>query len=370
MTNDEKTCAIALTLCEGIGHINAKRLIDEMGSATAVFENRLHLRELIPDVSQRLVDMLDNPEAFKRAEKELNFAEKNNITCLTIKDEHYPSRLRECEDAPIALFYKGNANMNCLHIIAMVGTRMATQYGKQFCADFVRDLAFLCPDVVIVSGLAYGIDIHSHRAALDNHLPTIGVLAHGLDRIYPSQHRQTATEMLSNGGLLTEFLTGTEPDAYNFISRNRIVAGMTDATIVVESAIKGGSLVTASLANTYNRDCFAVPGKINDEKSIGCNHLIRDSKASLITNAEDFVNAMGWQTTPAKPEAIQRNLFVDLTDDEAMVVNLLQQRGDLHVNTLTVEANMPIHQLTSLLFGLEMKGVVKALVGGVYHLLA
>lgn len=370
MTNDEKTCAIALTLCEGVGHINAKRLIDEMGSASAVFENRLHLCELIPDVSQRLVDILDCPEAFKRAEKELDFVEKNNITCLTIKDENYPSRLRECEDAPVVLFFKGIANLNGLHMVSMVGTRMATQYGKQFCADFVRDLAALCPDVMIVSGLAYGIDIHSHRAALDNHLPTIGVLAHGLDRIYPSQHRQTATEMLSNGGLLTEFLTGTEPDAYNFISRNRIVAGMTDATIVVESAIKGGSLVTASLANTYNRDCFAVPGRINDEKSKGCNHLIRDNKASLITNAEDFVNAMGWQASSAKPEAIQRNLFVDLTDEETLVVNLLQQRGDLHVNTLTVEANMPIHQLTSLLFGLEMKGVVKALVGGVYHLLA
>ena len=370
MTNDEKTCAIALTLCEGIGHINAKRLIDEMGSAAAVFENRLHLRELIPDISQRLVDMLDCPDAFERAKKELDFAEKNHITCLTIKDENYPSRLRECDDAPIVLFFKGNADMNRLHVVSMVGTRMATQYGKQFCTDFVRDLAALCPDVMIVSGLAYGIDIHSHRAAIANHLPTIGVLAHGLDRIYPSQHRQTATEMLSNGGLLTEFLTDTEPEAYNFVSRNRIVAGMTDATIVVESAIKGGSLVTASLANTYNRDCFAVPGRINDEKSKGCNYLIRDSKASLITNAEDFINAMGWQTPSAKPDAIQRNLFVDLTEEEALVVNLLQQRGDLHVNTLTVETNMPIHQLTSLLFGLEMKGVVKALVGGVYHLLA
>ena len=260
--------------------------------------------------------------------------------------------------------------MNRLHIIAMVGTRMATTYGKQFCADFVRDLAVLCPDVVIVSGLAYGIDIHSHRAALANHLPTIGVLAHGLDRIYPYHHRQTAKEMISNGGLLTEYLTETNPDPFNFVERNRIVAGMTDATIVVESAQKGGSLITASLANSYNRDCFAVPGKIGDEFSKGCNQLIRDNKASLITNAEDFVNAMGWQTSSSKPEAIQRNLFVDLSDDEALVVKILQQRGDLHVNTLTVEANMPIHQLTSLLFGLEMKGVVKALVGGVYHLLA
>ncbi|MCR4765773.1 MAG: DNA-processing protein DprA [Bacteroidaceae bacterium] len=369
MTNDERICAIALTLCEGIGHINAKRLIDEMGSATAVFENRLHLREIIPDVNQRLIDVLDCPEAFKRAEKELTFAENNHITCLTIKDEAYPSRLRECEDAPTILFFKGHANLNRLHIISMVGTRMATPYGKDFCETFVRDLAFLCPDVMIISGMAYGIDIHSHRAALANHLPTIGVLAHGLDRIYPHKHRKTAIDMLSNGGLLTEYLTGTEPDAYNFVSRNRIVAGMADATIVVESAPKGGSLITASLANTYNKDCFAVPGRINDELSKGCNQLIKENKAALITNAEDFVKAMNWKTSSAKPEAIQRNLFVDLTPDEELVVNLLKQRGDMHINTLTVDANMPIHKLTTLLFGLEMKGVLKALVGGVYHLL-
>jgi DNA processing protein len=370
MTYDERICAIALTQCEGIGHINAKRLIEELGSASAVFENRLCLKDFIPDVNQKLVDMLDCPEAFKRAEKELNFIEKNHINCLTIKDEAYPSRLRECEDAPLVLFFQGNADLNSLHIVSMVGTRRATPYGKLFCESFVRDLAALCPDVMIISGLAYGIDIHSHRAALANHLPTIGVLAHGLDRIYPYYHRQTATEMLSNGGLLTEYLTGTEPDGFNFVSRNRIVAGMSDATLVVESALKGGSLITASLANTYNRDCFAVPGRIDDELSIGCNQLIRDNKASLISNAEDFVNAMGWQKISAKPAAIQRNLFVDLTPEETLVANLLQQRGDLHVNTLTVETNLPIHKVTSLLFGLEMKGVVKALVGGVYHLLA
>ena len=227
----------------------------------------------------------------------------------------------------------------------------------------------MCPDVLIVSGLAYGIDIHSHRAALANGLTTIAVLAHGLDRIYPPSHRQTAVNMLNNGGLLTEYLPGTNPDSFNFVARNRIVAGMADATLVVESASKGGSLITAELANVYNRDCFAVPGRINDEFSKGCNQLIRDNKASLITQAEDLVNVMGWQQKDAKPEAIQRNLFVDLTPEEALIAKILKERGDLHMNNLTVEANLPIFKLTPILFSLEMKGVVKALVGGVYHLL-
>ena len=368
MTN-EKIASIALTLCEGIGHINAKRLIDEMGSATAVFENRLQLPELLPEVHQRVVDLLDCPDAFKRAEQELAFCEKNSIHCLTLKDAAYPSRLRECEDAPVVLFFKGEADLNKLHVLSMVGTRRATEYGKEFCASFVKDLAALCPDVLIVSGLAYGIDIHSHRAALANGLTTIAVLAHGLDRIYPPSHRQTAVNMLNNGGLLTEYLPGTNPDSFNFVARNRIVAGMADATLVVESASKGGSLITAELANIYNRDCFAVPGRINDEFSKGCNQLIRDNKANLITQAEDLVNVMGWQQKDAKPEAIQRNLFVDLTPEEALIAKILKERGDLHMNNLTVEANLSIFKLTPILFSLEMKGVVKALVGGVYHLL-
>ena len=370
MNNDERFYAIALTLCQGIGRINAKRLIDETGSATSVFENREHLQELIPAVSQRIKEALDNLEALRRAEEELEFVEKNSITCLTLKDEAYPSRLRECEDAPVVLFFKGKMDFNRLHMVAMVGTRRATEYGKQFCQDFVKELKTLCPDAVIVSGLAYGIDIHAHRAAVGNGLSTVGVLAHGLDRIYPQVHRKTAVDMLADGGLLTEYLTGTNPDAFNFVERNRIVAGMTDATIVVESASKGGSLITASLANSYNRDCFALPGRIDSEYSKGCNHLIRENRAALITSAEDFVKAMGWQEGKRKPLTIQRDLFVDLTPEEQQVAKLLQARGDLHVNTLTVGTNLPINQLNAILFSMEMKGVVKALVGGVYHLLA
>ena len=369
MNQDERFYALALTLCEGIGHINAKRLIEEVGSATAVFDNRLRLKELIPEVSEHLIQALDNPSAFKRAEQEMHFMERQGITCLTLQDESYPSRLRECEDAPAVLFYKGQIDFNRLHLVAIVGTRRATQYGKDFCDKFVGELSQLCPDAVIVSGLAYGIDICSHRAAIANKLATVAVLAHGLDRIYPPQHRAEALEMQKNGGILTEYMSETNPDPFNFVARNRIVAGMTDATVVVESAQKGGSLITASLANTYNRDCFAVPGRIHDEYSKGCNKLIQNNQAVLITSAADFVNVMGWQQAK-RPQAIQRDLFVSVTPEEQQIADILQARGDMHVNTLTVEANLPIYKLTTILFNLEMKGVVKALVGGIYHLLA
>ena len=371
MNDDESICSIALTLCPGIGHIGAKRLIDGMGSAVEVFRRRKELPEILPGISPAVVAALDCPAAFLRAGQEMEFVEKNRISCLTLKDAGYPSRLRECEDAPLVLFFKGNTDFNRLRVINMVGTRRATDYGKQFCADFMHDMAALCPDVLVVSGLAYGIDIHAHRAALANQLSTVAVLAHGLDRIYPYVHRKTAVDMLENGGLLTEFLTETNPERFNFVSRNRIVAGMCDATIVVESGDKGGSLITAELAEGYHRDCFAVPGRVSDAASIGCNRLIRDSKAALIQSAEDLVRAMGWMpaASSGKPEAVQRDLFPELTEEESCVVRILSRQGDLHINALVVEANLPVNRMTALLFELEMKGVVKALVGGVYRLL-
>ena len=328
--------------------------------------------ELLPGVNPSIIAALDCPAAFLRAEREMEFVEKNRLTCLTLQDEAYPSRLRECEDAPIVLFFKGNADFNRLHIINMVGTRRATEYGKQFCADFIHDLSVLLPDVLVVSGLAYGIDIHAHRAALADNISTVAVLAHGLDRIYPFVHRKTAVDMLANGGLLTEFLTETNPDKHNFVSRNRIVAGMCDATIVVESAAKGGSLITADLADGYHRDCFAVPGRVTDTASIGCNQLIRDNKAALVQSAEEFVRTMGWGSAESalKAEGIQRNLFPELTAEEELVVRILTRQGDSHINTLVVEADIPVNRMSALLFGLEIKGVVRTLVGGVYHLLA
>ncbi len=371
MTTDERICSLALTLCPGIGLINARKLVDGQGSAAAVFKYRKELPERLPGLSASVVSALDNAEAFRRAEQEIAFAEKNGIECLTLNSDGYPARLRECEDAPLVLFFKGKGNLNNLHVVSMVGTRRATDYGKQFCHDFLRDLAALCPDLLVVSGLAYGIDIHAHNAALANHLPTVAVLAHGLDRIYPYAHRRTAVEMLEEGGLLTEFLSGTQPDRYNFVRRNRIVAGMSDATVVVESASKGGALITADLAVDYNRTCFAVPGRVGDEFSEGCNRLISENKAALLQSAEGLMRVMGWRSASEKGHeaGIQRSLFPSLTEEEASVVRILEAKGEMHINVLVIESNIPVHRMSALLFELEMKGVVKAKVGGVYRLI-
>ena len=370
-SEEEQIYSIALTMVPGIGHIGAKHLIDGMGNAVDVFRLRKEIPERIPEVSQRVIEALDCPQAVLRAEQEYEFIRKNRISCLSFHDEAYPSRLRECEDAPVVLFFKGNADLNSLHILNMVGTRNATDYGTQICASFLRDLKALCSDVLVVSGLAYGIDIHAHREALANELPTVGVLAHGLDRIYPHVHRKTAVDMLEKGGLLTEFLSGTNPDRHNFISRNRIVAGMCDATIVIESAEKGGSLITAELAEGYHRDCFAFPGRMSDEYSKGCNRLIRDNKASLLLSAEDFVQAMDWnmQTTLSEKVSVQRSLFIELSEEEQKIVAILEKLGNLQINSLVVEADIPVNKMTALLFELEMKGVIRVLAGGMYQLL-
>lgn len=367
---DEAIYALALTRISGLGLIGACSLIRALGSATAVFQQRKELAQTVPGVSSQLIQALDNPEAFQRAEQELLYAEKNQIQCITYTDENYPSRLRECQDAPLTLFYRGNTSLDALRVISMVGTRHATAYGEDLCSSFIRDLSELCPDVLVVSGLAYGIDIHAHRAALQHDLPTVGVLAHGLDRIYPAAHRKTAISMMNQGGLLTEFMSGTNPDRQNFIKRNRIVAGMSDATIVVESAIKGGALITAELAESYHRDCFAFPGRTMDLYSTGCNQLIKNNRASLILSAEDFVNAMGWEANPIKKEATQRQLFPELNAEEEKIVTILQRSSEgLQINTLVVEANIPINRMSALLFELELKGVIRALAGGVYRLL-
>lgn len=370
ITEEEQLYSIALTMVRGVGHIGAKRLVEGMGSAVDVFRHRQSLPDLLPEVSSRIIEALNAPEALTRAEQELEFLQKNQIRCHTFYDDGYPSRLRECEDAPIVLFFKGNADLNKLRVVSVVGTRHITGYGEQVCASFLHDLKTLCPDVLVVSGLAYGVDIHAHREALANGLSTVAVLAHGLDRIYPSVHRKTAVDMLATGGLLTEFLTGTSPDRHNFVSRNRIVAGMCDATIIVESAAKGGSLITAELSESYNRACFAFPGRIKDEYSEGCNRLIRDNRASLLLSADDFVAAMGWNSIhPSQTGAVQRGFFPDLSEEEQKVVTILEKQGDLQINNLVVESDIPVQRMTAILFELEMKGVIRVLAGGMYQLL-
>lgn len=304
----------------------------------------------------------------KRAAVEMEFVTKHGIQALTLNDEGYPARLRECDDAPLLIYYKGNGELNRQRVVGIVGTRRCTAYGQDLTRRFVSRLRELCPDVLIVSGLAYGIDICAHREALADGLDTVGVLAHGLDTIYPGHHRQTAVEMVSHGGLLTEYMSQTEPFANNFRQRNRIIAGLSDAVLVAESAIKGGALITARVAQDYGRDVFAFPGAVGAPYSEGCNRLIRDNKAALITSADDMIADMGWQTAEQQATVVERQLFPDLTAPEQSIVTLLQQTNDLQLNILSVKTNIPIGQLTALLFQLEMKGVVKPLAGGTYHL--
>ena len=251
----------------------------------------------------------------------------------------------------------------------MVGTRRCTTYGQDLIRHFISDLRQLCPQVLVVSGLAYGIDICAHRNALQQGYETVGVLAHGLDQIYPYAHRDTAAEMVRQGGLLTEYVSQTEALPNNFRQRNRIVAGMSDCTILVESAYKGGGLITCRIAQEYGRDVFAFPGAVGMAYSEGCNHMIRNNTAALITSAADFLETMRWQTVEQQKEGVQRQLFPDLTSEEQQVVSLLQQTNDLQLNIISVKTNIPVGQLTALLFQLEMKGVIKALAGGTYHLL-
>lgn len=361
---------MALTRIGFFNIANVLMLYQELGSGQAVYEHRNDIKDILPDCSPRLMEALrDWDEPLRRAAAEMEFIGKHDIQALTFNNSAYPQRLRECADAPVILYYKGTADLNQSYVINIVGTRKCTTYGTDLIRQFIHRLHTLCPQVLIVSGLAYGVDIHAHRHALESGYETVGVLAHGLDQLYPHHHRTTAVEMVRQGGLLTEFMTQTNADKQNFVRRNRIVAGMSDACILVESAAKGGGLITAGIARSYDRDVFAFPGAVGAPYSEGCNQLIRDNAAALITSADDFVKAIGWQTVEEKAQAVERQLFPDLTPEEQLIVNVLQQTDDLQCNLISVQANLPISQVTASLFSLEMKGVVKAMAGGTYHLL-
>ena len=365
---------MALTRISNFNFQQALELYRTVGSAQLIYEHRNDIGDIIKDGSPRLKEALKVwDEPMKRAEFELKFMQEHQIRAITLNDDDYPQRLRECADAPIILYYKGNADLNQSKIISIVGTRQCTQYGIDLIRRFVSDLRRHCPEVLIVSGLAYGVDINAHRQALAQGYPTVAVLAHGLDHIYPYHHRDTAAQMLNHGGLLTEFMTQTNADKPNFVRRNRIVAGLADATIVIESKSKGGGLITADIAQSYDRAVFAYPGAVGMPCSEGCNNLIRDNVAALISNADDFVRAMGWQDETKRREAlsdgIERNLFPDLSPEESSIVKQLQQTNDLQLNILSVKTGIPIGHLTALLFQLEMKGVIRPLAGGMYHLL-
>lgn len=356
-------------------HLNVMvKLYRHFGSATAIVEQRKDLQNMFPGIPAKVMEDLNNIEAMRgRVEEELEYDFEHGVKALCLNDDDYPYRLKEAPDAPLMLFYKGTANLNSRHVINIVGTRHCTRYGEDLIRRFVAGLHALCPDTIIVSGLAYGVDVHAHREALANDMDTVAVLAHGLDTLYPSSHRDTANEMVWHGGLLTEYMTRTKSDKLNFVRRNRITAGICDATILVESAKKGGGLITTRIAREYNRDVFAFPGAVGALYSEGCNNLIRDNEAGLITSAEDFVKAMGWEDEvvleKARNQGIERQLFPDLSEEEQKVVSLLQQTNDLRQDIISVKTGIPIGNVIAILFQLEMKGVVKAYAGGTYHLL-
>lgn len=373
MNTQEIIYSIALTKLKGLNLLNARTLLESMGSATEVFLHRKDILDVLPHASQRLKDALAHvDDALRVAEKEMEFIEQKHLRVFLLNDDDYPQRLKECEDAPLVLYQCGKADLNKAHIISIVGTRKCSSYGREICSNFIADLKQYYPDTVIVSGLAYGIDICAHRAALENGMSTVGVLAHGLDNIYPSMHRKTAIDMIhQEGGLLTEYTTHTQPEKMNFVSRNRIVAGLSDACVVVESSERGGSLITAELALNYNREVFAFPGRVYDDISKGCNNLIQKHQATLVTNAADLLEVMGWENplkVSRKKQAMQQDLFPDLTDEEKMLVNTLKGVDDKHVNQIAVEANVPYARASMLLFDLEIRGIVQALGGARYRL--
>jgi len=358
---------IALTLIPGVGDVNGKRLVSYCGGAEAVFKESRAALLKIPGIGQSTVTSILGQQVLHRAEKEIEYIIRNDLQALFYTDEQYPRRLLNCEDGPLMLYYKGTANLNQLRMIAFVGTRKATDYGRERCEEMIRELK--AKDVVIVSGLAYGIDGCAHRKALEHHIDTVGVMAHGHDRIYPLQHHQLALSMMERGGLLTEFPSGTNPDRENFPKRNRIVAGMCDAVVVIESGFKGGAMITAGLANSYNRDVFAVPGRTNDDYSKGCNMLIKSNRAVLAESVSDIAYVMGWEDrkTPAKS---QRNLFFVMTDDEKKLMELLNPKQAVSMDQLIVKANMAASKVASALLNLEFEGLVRSLPGKLYKTIA
>ena len=358
---------IALTRIPEVGDITARNLLSYCGTAEAIFKSKKQQLEKIPGIGPKTASHISNYQAFERAERELKFIDKHKIKPYFITDEDYPKRLKNCVDSPILLYFKGQADFNCGKVLSIVGTRNSTEYGKELCKELLANLKIHQP--LVVSGLAYGIDSLAHKECLKNSIATIGVLGHGLDRIYPAQNRALAEKMLDCGGLLSEFVSETTPSRENFPKRNRIIAGMADATIVVEASIKGGALITAEIANSYNRDVFAFPGKVIDEYSAGCNYLIKTHRANLISNAGDLEYLLGWTTSAANIKTTpQLSLMLDLSPDEKQLVSVLQEKGNVAIDDLSLLCEFPQSKLAVTILGLEMQGIIIALPGKVYKL--
>lgn len=357
--NEEALYALVLSMMPRLNPVQRCELLTDCGSAKAACEH--------PSVKQRVEPLLE------RAEKELEWASRHNIQCIPINDERYPRRMRLCPDAPVALFLLGRVNLNPEHVLAVVGTRKITEYGRRLCEEFIDELAQKSPGTLIVSGLAYGVDVHAHRQSLRCGLPTVGVLAHGLDQIYPTAHRQTAAEMIEKGGgLLTEFPSGTHVERAYFLQRNRIVAGMADATIIIQGACRSGSLVTADITDSYGRELFACPGRVGDEMSEGCNRLIQTQKAHMMLSVDDLLREMNWPDELLRmqtmQDGVQQTLFPDMTPEERTIVEALRDADGCTVNEIAQKTGLPIGSLSGLLFSMELKGVLRQGAGGRYTL--
>lgn len=360
---------IALTQIPQIGDIVAKKLLAHFGTASNVLQASRRELEHTPDIGSVRADAIFQFRDYRRADKEIDFIEQNGIQPVFYTSDQYPQRLRHCADSPVMLYYKGNADLNAGKIVSIVGTRAPGEYGKMICAQLVEELA--AHHITVVSGMAYGIDIIAHKRSIQHGIPTIGVLAHGLDRVYPPQHKSIGTMMTDNGGLLTEYLSYTQPDKQHFPMRNRIVAGIADATIVIESGTQGGSMITADIANSYNRDVFAIPGRIGDPHAAGCNELIRTNRAMLLSGAQDLLQAMGWDTEsqkPAKANNPQTALFITLDEAEQHIVTLFNGGEQKHIDQLRQESHLPGSQVSSLVLKLEMLHVLRSLPGQKYQL--
>jgi len=364
MTDQDLFYLLALLRVDGVGDIMAKKLLTHFGNAEAVFKAKSNQIAVVDGVGSVLLKNFKDKSVFERANLELEFIHSNNIKASFFQEENYPDRLKHCIDSPVLIFSAGNINLKKKKIISIVGTRQVTSYGMEFCKKLIEDLVPLDP--IIVSGFAYGVDIVAHQLAMEHNLQTIGVLAHGLNQIYPKTHKKYVAKMEENGGFMTEFWSSSNPDKENFVRRNRIVAGMTEATIVIESADKGGSLITANIANDYNRDVFAVPGRVTDKYSQGCNSLIKTQKANVLTSAADLVYILNWDIEN-KPKTIQKQLFVELEPDEQKIYDFLLKNGKELLDIIALRCDFPIYKISGTLLNMELKGVIRPLPGKLFE---
>lgn len=366
--NSELLHQLALTLVPNIGDVQAKILVNHFGDAASIFKAKKTALEKIEGIGEVRARSIKEFNDFHLAEQELKFIEKYKIKTLFLTDNDYPKRLLNCYDSPTLLFYKGTADLNASKIVGIVGTRSNTDYGKQFTEKLVKDLAE--QNILIISGLAFGIDAIAHKAALKNNLKTVGVVGHGLNKVYPSENTNLAKDMVKEGGgILSEFFSGTKPDKHNFPLRNRIVAGLCDATVVVETNIKGGSMITAKLADAYNRDVFAVPGRTTDKVSSGCNHLIKYNKAILLTDADELLEVVGWKEKKEKKARAQKELFIELSAEEKQIIQLLQEKEMVHIDEINLQSGLSSSAAAAAILNLELQNVVASLPGKMYKLL-